>query len=235
MERKNKHLCSMFTGINRQLEAFASQISPVFQHCLEQGLANERILKRILKQYLPQKYSVTSGKIMDYQGKLSNQIDIIIYDAFNFAPIYIDEDFGIIAYEAVYAIIEVKTTLDSKSLPQAINLVESLKKLRPYFSPSSPCSPALSPIKVCFSYKASKNFFDLEKLKAKQVFKHFQIICSLDSGCIVSPLSEKNMSEKNTALLFFFSKLICFLNERKLPDISMLDYYNPTPQPRSLL
>ncbi|HJJ15399.1 MAG TPA: hypothetical protein OIM60_03130 [Clostridiaceae bacterium] len=101
------------------------------QHPLGNGDNSEGGWKAFLKQILPQKYGIDNGYVIDYEGNVSDQIDIIIYDNL-YSPYVMSSGSGVkyIPAEAVYAIIEVKPTITKSYLQYANDKVESVKKLK---------------------------------------------------------------------------------------------------------
>ncbi|MBK0383488.1 hypothetical protein I5M32_11020 [Pedobacter sp. SD-b] len=79
------------------------------------GILTEEILRKFLSTYLPKGVAVKQGFIIDETGNMSKQIDIIIYDNQFFAPLYRVNDIVIVPNIAVLDIVEVKTTVNSKS------------------------------------------------------------------------------------------------------------------------
>ncbi len=72
LEDVAKKLKIDFEGITKQI-----------QHNGVKGSAREDLLKDYLKKLLPEKYSISSGIIIDNNQKQSKQQDFIIHDAFN--------------------------------------------------------------------------------------------------------------------------------------------------------
>ena len=90
---------------------------------------NEILIRNFLKKHIPEKFSVGQGFIYR-DGKISNQIDVIIYDSHNYSPFFKEGDFIIIEPEAVAVVIEVKTKIQStKVLNEALQNIESAKKI----------------------------------------------------------------------------------------------------------
>ena len=73
----------IFWGISKKMTQDFESISSQIHHSGSKGEVREEILKRFLKDYLPKKYSVSSGEIIDIEGNVSNQCDVVIYDASN--------------------------------------------------------------------------------------------------------------------------------------------------------
>lgn len=93
------------------------------------GNWNEILIRNFLRKHIPDKFSVGQGFIYR-DGKISNQIDVIIYDSHNYSPFFKEGDFIIIEPEAVAVVIEVKTNIQSiKVLNEALQNIESAKKI----------------------------------------------------------------------------------------------------------
>lgn len=93
------------------------------------GDSTEDGWKKMLSELLPRRYGVNSGKVVDSQGHQSEQIDIIIYDTF-YSPLMfrIGDDIFVPA-ESVYAVLEVKQTLNKEHLDAAAQKAESVRRL----------------------------------------------------------------------------------------------------------
>ena len=118
LEDVAKKLKIDFEGITKQIE-----------HNGVKGSAREDLLKDYLKKLLPEKYSISSGIIIDNSQKQSKQQDFIIHDAFNCPSFFKTESNSILPIESVYATIEVKSTLDYSTLEQSVKNVESVRNL----------------------------------------------------------------------------------------------------------
>ncbi len=93
------------------------------------GEVNENHFIELLRRYLPARYSVESGIILDSNGKTSDQIDVVIYDR-QYTPILLDQkNHRYILAEAVYAVFEVKPTCNKDYLEYAAKKAESVRKL----------------------------------------------------------------------------------------------------------
>jgi hypothetical protein len=89
-------------------------------------------LRKFLCEHLPTRFSVTKGEVIDYADARSSQLDLIIYDAHGCAPIKRGEENQLIPAEALYAVIEVKTTLDRRELLTCYKAAKNLRTLRPF-------------------------------------------------------------------------------------------------------
>jgi len=94
------------------------------------GSAREFIVKRVLRSILPPMAHIGTGMVVDFHGKKSRQIDIIVYDP-RFPVFEIESGIGIYLLEGVIATIEVKSTLTKKSLFEALENTHSILQLTP--------------------------------------------------------------------------------------------------------
>src|SRR6185503_3439915 len=102
----------------------------------DSGLPFESAVRREIRRLLPQRYSVTSGRVLDRDGRTSGNCDIVVFNDIWFSPVksVAPEDSGrpYLPIEGVYAIGEVKQTLSSETLDDAMEkLVCSHRLNRP--------------------------------------------------------------------------------------------------------
>jgi len=86
----------------------------------EEGRYKESILIDSLKKVLPTHVGVGTGFIIDENGSITKQIDIIVYDS-RIPLLFRKDAFVITTKECVYGIIEVKTKLDNTSFITTID------------------------------------------------------------------------------------------------------------------
>ena len=93
------------------------------------GDVNERHFINILRKYLPKRYGVDQGIVMDCSGKTSDQIDIIIYDPQYTPPLLDQQNHRYILAEAVYAVFEAKPAINKEYLYYASDKAASVRRL----------------------------------------------------------------------------------------------------------
>lgn len=105
--------------------------SKYIKHPVGNGDNSEGGWKEFLEKILPKKYKVDNGFVIDCEGNISDQIDIIIYDNF-YSPYIMSSGSGVkyIPAESVYAVVEIKPTITKAYLEYADAKVESVKKLK---------------------------------------------------------------------------------------------------------
>lgn len=107
------------------------------------GGNRETLLKEVLRDYLPRAFGIDTGLIASNNGQFSNQADLVITDQSWNAPLYPSGPNRIWLVEAVYALIEVKTSLTPTEITDAINKCQRFKRLPRRFS-EGPSKPQLA-------------------------------------------------------------------------------------------
>lgn len=108
-----------------QLELLCSSIT----YSATMGDVNERHFIDFLRKYLPLRYEVDTGIVIDSNGATSDQIDIVIFDR-QYTPTLLDQQsHRFIPAEAVYAVFEVKPEINKEYLDYAANKAKSVRGL----------------------------------------------------------------------------------------------------------
>lgn len=103
-----------------------------FAHPGIKGTERERAVAQFLREHLPSRFGVGSGEAFDAKRGHSGQLDLVIYDQLEIAPLPTGESSVLIPAEALLAVIEVKTTLKRDELIKCFKSVLKLAALRPY-------------------------------------------------------------------------------------------------------
>jgi hypothetical protein len=93
------------------------------------GEVNEQHFLQLLRRYLPRRYEVDRGIVIDSNGATSDQIDIVIFDH-QYTPTLLDQQsHRFIPAEAVYCVLEVKPTISKQYLEYAADKARSVREL----------------------------------------------------------------------------------------------------------
>ena len=90
----------------------------------------EDVVRNVIEKFLPEKYLVKKGHIIDSLGHVSNQIDIIVFDRLNTPKIF--ESNGNTVYypiESVIAIGEIKKTLRRRDITEFSKKISFIKEV----------------------------------------------------------------------------------------------------------
>jgi hypothetical protein len=119
----------IFRGLQSQMEAKLTFNRNIISHPTSKGTASELEWTEMLSTYLPKRYCADSAFVMDANGNISEQIDIVIFDR-QYSPFILRQN-GVtyIPAESVYAVIEVKQELNKANIEYAQKKAASVRKL----------------------------------------------------------------------------------------------------------
>lgn len=111
--------------LRKQLELSKVSIA----HGGVKGAVNEEHFIATLREYLPYRYQVSSAIVLDSGGNSSDQIDVVVFDQ-QYTPTLLDQrNHRFIPAEAVYAVFEVKPTINRRYLNYAADKAASVRQL----------------------------------------------------------------------------------------------------------
>ncbi len=126
---------SLMTYVAQKGDAFAKRVDLLSRlihgnHEPSLGGYKERLLSDAIRQSIPRRYEIGTGfvafpKLKNGDGtsashEISKQLDVIIYDSTEYAPIFRDGDFVIVPPRAVRAIVEVKSSASYSSVRDVV-------------------------------------------------------------------------------------------------------------------
>ena len=118
-------------AISDQLIADSEEIREAYStHNVSAGSSREDLAIKFLRAHLPSKFHITSGFALASDGILSKQSDILIVDGMNNVAFNSSRREQQWPIESIYAVVEVKTTLDGKALADAIKKCIAFKSMR---------------------------------------------------------------------------------------------------------
>ena len=118
-----------FLNVQQELEMKLKHAKQSIEHPGEKGSVNEEHWIDVFRHYLPKRYVVAKGFVIDSQGARSDQIDIVVFDQ-HFTPTLLDQkSHRYIPAEAVYAVFEAKPILNKQNLRYAGDKAASVRKL----------------------------------------------------------------------------------------------------------
>jgi hypothetical protein len=228
----------VFEGIGKQMLIDFAQIQSQIKHAGEIGNERELGLANFLKAYLPAKYTLVDGEIVDTFGQTSRQCDLIIYDQLNCPLLFAGRDYKILPIEPVLAMIEVKSRLSIAELRDASKKIKSVKVLNRENGPVAGIVFAYSSV-----WKTDPMGNIAQKLKiinkSLEPQYYIDLICVLDAGviCVIDENGEmrmtSNIQERSmmvwheltpAVLLWFFIQLLDLLDGQKSSSPNYVKY-----------
>ena len=98
-------------------------------HSVSKGDASERVWRKLLKNYLPRRYKVVRGQVIDSCGEASEQIDVIVFDQQYTPFVFKHEGQVFVPAESVYAVFEVKQAINAAHVRAAQEKAASVRRL----------------------------------------------------------------------------------------------------------
>lgn len=183
--KKMIDLRNLFHGLQEQMLTSLNVNRMFIEHPGSKGDATEQHWIEFLRAYLPERYKVDKAIVIDSTGNVSEQMDVVIYDAIYTPFIFKQDGFMYIPAESVYAVFEVKQDVKGY-IGYAAKKIESVRKLKRtsismvasgITKPARPLTKIIGGIlTTTSSYKENGRVIkQLEELKGLQ---------TLDLGCL---------------------------------------------------
>ena len=123
-------LAKLYTEMQREMLQKLSMGANAVVHPGTKGDNTESNWINWFQEYLPNRYKVDKGIVIDSRGKQSEQIDLIIYDAQYSYLVFRQNDTLLIPAESVYAVFEVKQNLNKERIEYAGAKAKSVRTLQ---------------------------------------------------------------------------------------------------------
>jgi hypothetical protein len=230
---------ALFNGLQKQMEAQLSTNRESIIHAVTKGDSLENVWIEWLRKYLPNRYSVDKAIVIDSEGNLSEQIDLVIYDQ-QYTPFVFNQNGALyIPAEGVYAVFEVKPDLQGSCKSGGVTMsyieyagkkIESVRKLKrtstTILDRGVPKNPR--PLtKIIGGILTSVNTF-AERKTIESHLKNLKGLKSIDMACVVefgSFYIDYN-GEENTSLTNFHDRIQKYYEQRKYETITYSDREN---------
>ena len=233
-------LKQLFLGLQEELATMLHVNRRSVPHPTLKGDASELKWVEMLKKYLPERYEVEKACVLDADGNLSDQIDIVIFDR-QYCPLLFNHA-GVlyVPAESVYAVLEVKQAFNKDMVEYAGAKAATVRNLRrtsvaiPHaggtYSPKKPFRILAGLVALDSDWNPSLGEPLLEVLCAQEEDSRLDLGCSLMHGSFEMTYPEDDapqydQSEQETALVFFMMRLLQRLQQLgTVPAIDLREY-----------
>ncbi len=232
----------LYEGTRQQLLLEAGVFSQLSDHPGEKGRSNEDHLRNVLRDFLPKRMGLGTGFIEAPENQRSRQQDIVVFEDVNNFPLYEGASWSIYPIEMVYAMIEVKTSLDNSKLTTALRSyakIRSMSKEKSYLKLNAGNLKTveyiryvinLSPRFFIFAYSSAWSdfgtFCDSVKKMCNEVQGSFlHGVCILDKSWFIAKRAFKDdflVSEEH-GLTRFLDKLLKDCDSMRLSEFGFAD------------
>ena len=178
----------------RRLSDSISESSSI-SHDATKGALRESYLRAFLGDIMPPDLSVGSGFICDCFGAISPQIDFILAERKRIPSIALMQDVSLVPIETALAAIELKSTIDTKTLSQLKTQFIECRKLRPVVAmkPHDATTKARQSFPILFSLIGLET-----KVKKSTLLNWFKGIPHLMTICVIGQYTLKRKGYDNT-------------------------------------
>lgn len=215
------------TALRGQM-AFATQS---ISHAGTMGSVNEEHWLELLRSYLPNRYEVETGIIIDSKGNRSDQIDVVIFDR-HFTPTLLDQkNHRYIPAEAVYAIFECKPDVSKGYIEYAEKKAASVRSMTRTSVAISHAGGTFQPkphFRILAGLLAPRaDWADglgasfLRNLGSDDV-SALDCVCALDHGCYDKYDGSPLVVSEHGAMMFFLFRLLARL--QSLGTVPAIDW-----------
>lgn len=129
MSQSEPSILELTQAVQAQMRIDFEKKTAQIPHSGQKGVAREEVLRRFLADYLPKRFAVSAGFVVDAARKVSKQVDAIIYDQLSAPVFHVIEGQRLFPAESVAGAIAVKSTLRRKDLSDAIDNLASVAVL----------------------------------------------------------------------------------------------------------
>lgn len=230
----SEDIIELFDSLRSEMLASLELDRKHILHSVCKGDASETKWRDFLRTYLPPRYKVDKGIVINSKGQISDQIDIVIYDAINAPFAFKHNDFVYIPIECVYAVFEVKQSMDGNNIDYAKKKIESVRKLV-YENNIDRADDIIGGfLSLEGEYEISKNGFEAinNRINDNNPLRHIDCGCCLRDFSFANPYhiskvsttEDKNQDKSimgvkyitdNKILVAFIFRLIQLLDEKR--------------------
>lgn len=220
------NLRKIFLGLQKEMATKLGNARTTVGHPVAKGDITENSWRAMLGKYLPRRYAVEKAFVVDSDGNISDQIDLVIFDR-HFSPfLFHDEGAYYIPAESVYAVFEIKQEFGKKEIVYAAKKIESVRKLKRTSSHITHIGGRHKPVKpkqiiggiLCLttSWKKGLTIESITILKSLPSQQQLDLVCVLEHGAITLVVNTKGQVESSLfpaeqALIQFFLSLLAKL------------------------
>ena len=124
--------------LHSEAEQMLSAANTSYPHKSGRGDLREQLLREFLDRRLPQSVAATKGHIVDSDGRITPEFDIVLFNPLARLVIsQADDSRKVLPVESVYCVVEVRTNLNTSAVKDAANKMKSLGELRRHYRPSA--------------------------------------------------------------------------------------------------
>lgn len=116
--------------LKNELLAKNGALRSLTQQSKVKGDYTEALVRDFIRRFVPQRYKVGHGIVYNPRnGQRSRECDILVYDVSEAAPLFESQDLVIVDSNQVRIVMQVKSTINSNTMKEAISNLQAAKRL----------------------------------------------------------------------------------------------------------
>ena len=235
-----KKLTDLYNDMQEKMKIDLQISRRVFSHKPTMGASTEADWIGWMKNYLPKRYSVDSAFVIDSENHCSDQIDLVIYDQQYSHPVFVMNDEKYITAESVYAVFEIKQTLNKAYMEYAGEKIKSVRELKrtttSIVSANGQAQPKPLHRIISGVLTLDSDWVDpiqenvIKYMNELPSMEQIDLVCSIEHGSFSAIYDGDNIknvmfSSSENSLIFFFLELLKKLQSiGTVPAIDILEY-----------
>lgn len=217
----------------------ASNLNVLLSHPVTKGEHCEGAWIDFFRSFLPNKYAIDKGFVFDSKGGISDQIDIIIYDAL-YSPLVFGTEAGekFVTVESVYAIFDSKPSINKETLEYTDEKIKSVTSL---FRTRRPVYVGGIKQEARELTHIIGGILAVDSISSEAVKEHTKKYNSIDVGCAINSftfhvkrnnnsnfIDYKSSDNETTVLSFFYLLLDELYKLGTVAGLDIRDYADAT-------
>lgn len=215
------------TNLSSQMKLASQSIS----HAGVMGSVNEEHWLDVFRAYLPNRYDVATGIVIDSCGNRSDQIDVVVFDR-HFTPTLLDQkNHRYIPAEAVYATFECKPAIDKEYIEYSQAKAASVRRMHRTSVPIAHAGGVFKPKEpfriLCGLLAPKAGWADglgqaFRKNLGSEVLSKLDCGCALEHGSFDLFDGDLVVTTEQGAFMFFLFRLLSHL--QSLGSVAAIDW-----------
>jgi hypothetical protein len=214
-------LPGLFGSMQQQLAATLETCRLHATHPGAKGDATELNWLEMLRNHLPRRYCAEKAFVVDTDGELSDQIDIVLFDGQYSPLIFHQAGLLYIPAESVYAVLEIKQTLNKGFIEYAGQKAASVRRLRRtsapihyaagVYAPKTPYHVVAGILSLESEWTPGLGDALIDALSSLEPDQHLELGCCLRHGAFEMPYGKVDdfcQSKPESSLVFFLLHLL---------------------------
>lgn len=228
------NLGQLYDGMQQEMEAKLKTGTAALIHSGMKGDESEDNWRSWLMEYLPNRYAVAKGVVIDSDGNESEQIDVIIYDRQYSYLVFKHNETFLIPAESVYAVFEVKQRLNKEYIKYAQQKAESVRRLKRTsvaikyaggkYDPKPLHEIVAGLLTTASDWVKSGNVGNIANSLSENEMEKLDVICCVAAGTFICNHCENTITycDKSKSLVYFLLKVLEKLQE--IGTVPAIDY-----------